>query len=121
MLMFRPNISTKLLVLLLMVALIPMGLLSIYWYRTTQISLRSDAVAGQKIQTQSDAYRVDQYMTDKVNALIIHSQATSVQSFIVSPATKDLQSLLQQDGDIQRLTLVNQKGVVAISFNRSGS
>jgi signal transduction histidine kinase len=119
--MFRPNISTKLLVLLLLVALIPMGLLSVYWYRTTQISLRSDAVASQKIQTQSDSYRVDQYMTDKVNALIIHSQATSVQSFIITPATKDLQSLLQQDGDIQHLTLVNQKGIVAINFDRSGS
>lgn len=121
MLMFRPNISTKLLVLLLVVSLVPMGLLSVYWYHTTQVSLRSDAEARQKLQTQSDAYRVDQYMTDKVNALIIHSQATSVQTFHIGAATTDLESLIQQDGDIQQLSLTDQKGNVVINLDRSGA
>lgn len=119
--MFRTRIGQKLLVLLLAVSLVPLGLVSLYWYHTAQVSLQASAEERQKLVTQSDVYLVNQYMTDKVNALIIHSQATSVQDFSQAAATQDLRQLLDQDGDIQQVTLARQDGVVAINLNRSGS
>lgn len=118
--MFRTKISRKLLALMLLVSVVPLVLVSLYWYHSSQASLRADAEDYQKLQTQSAAYKVDQYMTDKVNALIIHSQATSVQDFNIPAANQDLISLIQQDNDIQQLMLANQKGVVVISLNRRG-
>lgn len=119
--MFRPTIRRKLLVLLLAVSLVPLALVSVYWYRTTQNNLRSDAESQQQLLAQSDTYRVNQYMTDKVNALIIHSQATSVQALYVPAATKDLTALIQQDSDIEQLSLANQSGKVVVNLDRKGN
>ncbi|MEO6761641.1 MAG: ATP-binding protein [Candidatus Saccharimonadales bacterium] len=117
--MLTLKINQKLLLLLLVVSLLPLGLVNLYWYRATQSSLRSEAVDHQKILTNSAVYRVNQYMTDKVNALIIHSQTAAVRSLSPTNAHQDLSSLIKQDSDIQTLTLANPDGQVVISMDRN--
>jgi two-component system phosphate regulon sensor histidine kinase PhoR len=114
------KISQKLLLMLLLVALLPLGAVNLYWFRSAQSSLRSAAINQQVVLTTSAVYRVNQYMTDKINALIIHSQVPSVQSFDVANANRDLSSLIEQDNDIQTLVLADVGGTVHVAMNRQG-
>lgn len=118
--MVKLKIRQKLLFILLLVALVPLVVVTLYWSRASQTSLTQDAEAEQKILTSSAVYRVNQYITDKVNALIIHSQSPSVQSFNVFSARQNMQGLIKQDKDIQTLTLANSNGQVILAMNRKG-
>ena len=106
---------------MILVALVPLAILNYYWYRSTESSLQQAAESRQVVLTNSDAYRVNQYMNDKVSALIIHSQSTGVFSLQINTAKQDLQRLLNQDGDITQLTLTNSKGISVLAINRKGS
>lgn len=115
------GLRAKLLLLMIVVALLPLVVLNYYWYRSTESSLQTAAESSQIILKNSDVYRVNQYMNDKVSALIIHSQSPSVYNLQLATAKQDLQGLLNQDSDITQLTLTNSRGMSVLSLNRKGS
>lgn len=119
--MIKLKIGQKLLLPMLGVSLIPLVVVTAYWYYSAQSSLKSQAIDQQKILTNSAVYRVNQYLTDKINSLIIHSQSPAVQQLDATNSKIDLESLINQDSDITKLILANSNGVVTVALGRSNS
>ena len=119
--MIKLKIGQKLLLPMLGVSLIPLVIVTAYWYYSSQSSLRSQAINQQKILTNSAIYRVNQYLTDKINSLIIHSQSPAVQQLDVPNSKIDLESLIKQDSDISKLILANSSGIVTVALGRNNT
>lgn len=118
--MLKFKIRLKLLFLLLAVSLLPLGLLDLYWFNLTQNFLKKNAAYTQNFLTYGAVYRVNQFMNDTVNALIIHSQAANIEAFNINGSIVDLTALIKQDNDIQSLILANSSGKVVVAMNRQG-
>ncbi len=103
------------------VSLIPLVIVTAYWYYSAQSSLKSQAINQQTILTNSAVYRVNQYLTNKINSLIIHSQSPAVQQLNITNSKIDLESLIKQDSDISKLILANSNGTVTVALGRNGS
>lgn len=119
--MVKLKIAPRLMLLFLVVSLVPLALINYYWFRLNQSTLRNNATSRQTLLTTTAANKVNQFITDKVNLLIIHSQTSSVQSFDLPYANQDFQTLITQDKDLQSVTLVDNAGAEKLSVYSNGS
>jgi two-component system phosphate regulon sensor histidine kinase PhoR len=119
--MLKLKISQKSLLFFLAVSLIPLLVVTLYWFRLAQTSLRSAAASQESLLTTGAVTAVDQFLTDKVNLLIIHSQTSNIESFSLAGATKDLTNLTKQDADIEQVTLADSSGKELAAVNQDGS
>lgn len=112
------KIGHKVVLLLIAFSILPLGAVNLYWFRESSASLNTQAINQQKLITSNATFRVNQYITDKLNALIIHSQSPSVLG-LTSNASFDLYNLMQQDGDIVNITLADSNGRVLVNMDRN--
>lgn len=115
--MIRLTVRRRILLLLLAVSLIPLALINIIWFLSSQDSLKQAAVKQQTLLVKSSADSVNYYINGKIDVAIIHSQSPALQSDTAS-AQADLADYLKQDADITQLTLTDSKGVRRIQMDR---
>lgn len=118
--MFKLKISQKSLGLFLIISLLPLALVNAYWLRTQQNTLRNAAAHSQVMLTESAAEQVEQFMSTKVNTVILHSQTSSVQEFQLKSAQKEFLAFIQQDKDLERVSLVDIKGQEISAVTKNG-
>jgi len=113
------GIRTKLLLLMMAATLLPLLILNFFWTNSQRQVLLNESKSSQALVTNADADKVTNFINDKVRTLIIHSQSPSLQQFNLSKASLEIGTLLYQDNDIERASLVNQSGqeVVALTSN----
>ena len=119
--MLRITVRRRILLFLLIVATVPLVIANGIWLLTSQAQLRKDAAAQQKLLVKSSANEVNNFLVDKINAAIIHSQIPGVQNLQISESTAVLSTYLQQDPDVQQIALVNAAGKQVLSVTRTGS
>lgn len=118
--MLKINIWLKSLLLFLVVSILPLLGTNLIWLRSTQSNLRAAAADQQVLLAASASTRVNEYLTDTVNSLIIHSQTASVQKFDLAYAKQELAAYIHQDADIMRIALVGADGQEKVAFDRHG-
>lgn len=103
--------------------IVPLLSLNAFWAYSQRQSLINDTQSRQTLITQSDAERVNDFITEKVRNLIIHSQSPSLQQFNLAKASLEISTLLYQDKDLTRASLVDQNGqeVVALTSDLKSS
>lgn len=118
--MFKLKIGQKSLGLFLVISLLPLAVINTYWLHSEQSTLRSAASVRQSMLTTDAADHVDQFISTKINTVILHSQTASVQQFDIGAAQQELTSYLQQDSDLERVSLVDTKGQERTAITKSG-
>ena len=119
--MFKLKIAPRLMLLFLLVSLIPLASINLYWFNLNQNTLRANAASRQTLLTTTAAGRVNQFITDKVNLLIIHSQTDNVQNFNSAGSVQDFRTLINQDQDVMSVTLADATGMERVATNRNGN
>jgi signal transduction histidine kinase len=111
------GIRPKILLLIMAATIIPLLSLNLFWTNSQRQSLVNDVRSRQSLLTENNANEVNNFITDKVRTLIIHSQSPSMQQFNASKTPLEISTLLYQDKDITRAALVNQNGqeIVALT------
>ncbi len=111
------GIRTKILILIMAATIVPLIILNIFWTSSQRQSLITGTQSRQALIASGDAEKVNDFTSEKVRTLIIHSQSPSLQQFNLSKATLEISTLLYQDKDLTRAALVNQQGqeVVALT------
>lgn len=104
------NISQKTVALFLVTSLLPLAAINLYWLRSEQDALRTAAAQRQSMLTSNAAERVNQFVTTKINTVILHSQTSSVQQFQLDLAQQELAAFMYQDSDLERVSLVDATG-----------
>ncbi|MGF7229276.1 MAG: ATP-binding protein [Candidatus Saccharibacteria bacterium] len=119
----RLGIRTKILLLIMAATILPLLSLNIFWTNSQRQSLVSGVRSSQALVTENNAAEVNNFITQKVRTLIIHSQSPSLQQFNLPKASLEMGTLLYQDKDISRAALVNQSGqeVVALTSDLKNS
>lgn len=118
--MFKLKISQKSLGLFLIISLLPLAIVNAYWLRAEQSTLRTAASHRQTMLTTSAAGQVEQFMSTKVNTVILHSQTSSVQEFQIKSVQKEFLAFIQQDNDLERVSLVDIKGQEKTAVTKNG-
>ncbi len=118
--MLKLSIGRRILLLFLATALLPLLGINVYWLASEQNALRKSAAGQLDLLATAAAHQTDQYLTDLVNSLIIHSQTASVQQFDLAYAQQELDALMKQNGNLLRVSLVDAKGNEKIAFNKDG-
>lgn len=116
--MIMLGIRAKILLLIMAATLPPLLTLNIYWTNSERGVLKRETATRQALITQNDATSVNDFLNDKVRNLIIHSQSPSLlqQSSNSSRASLELGTLLYQDKDLTRVSLVDQNGQEQIAL-----
>jgi signal transduction histidine kinase len=118
--MFRLTVRRRIIIVLLIVLLVPLGVANIIWLESSQQKLRIAAADQQELLVKSSADAVTSYLDNKVNAAVIHSQTQAVQSVNLASAQPELQQYLEQDKDLKQVALVDATGIQRLLVNRSG-
>ncbi|HEU4966481.1 MAG TPA: ATP-binding protein [Candidatus Saccharimonadales bacterium] len=120
--MIRLKVSQRVLLLLLATSLVPLAAVGLTWFRLSESSLKDSAASEQTILTSNAASSVNQFIADKVNLLIIHSQTVSIRGYQanLANASADIQSLIKQDADIKNVSLADQNGMERLSISQNG-
>jgi signal transduction histidine kinase len=106
----RLGIKTKILVLIMAATIIPLLSLNVFWINSQRRSLLDGTRSRQALIAQTDAEKVNDFITIKLRTLIIHSQSPSLQQFNPAKASLEISTLLYQDSDLTRVAFVNQDG-----------
>jgi signal transduction histidine kinase len=104
------GIRPKILLLIMAATIIPLLSLNLFWTNSQRQSLVNDVRSRQSLLTQNNANEVNNFITEKVRTLIIHSQSPSMQQYNASKTPLEISTLLYQDKDLTRAALVNQSG-----------
>lgn len=117
------GIRTRILLLLMAATILPLVVLNFFWASAQQQSLLKNARSEQALLTDNAANQVDNFVTRKLRALIIHAQSPDLLQFDIDHAPLELGTLLYQDKDLKRVALVDQRGkeVVALNSNLQAS
>jgi two-component system sensor histidine kinase VicK len=115
--MVKFGIRARLLLLLMGVTIIPMVGLNIFWTTNQRTKLATASKLQQTAIAQNAASNVDAFLSEKIRALIIHSQSTTVQQLNAPQAAQELTTLFSQDKDIVHISLANQAGKELVSMD----
>jgi signal transduction histidine kinase len=118
--MLRLTVRRRIFLLLLVVSLIPLALANVIWLLSSQAELRDEAASRQQLLVASSADAVSDFINDKVNDAIIHSQTTDVQNMQLAGAQAELTAYLKQDADVTQIALVDASGQQRLLVNRQG-
>ncbi len=114
------KLNQRVLLYFIAIAILPLVAINLYWLSSEQRNLRQDAVARQELLTANSANFVNQYINSKVNTVIIHSQTASVQQFDIKYASQELIAFINQDSDLDRISLVDATGMERVAYDRKG-
>lgn len=106
----RLKINQQALILFVVISVTPVLALNTYWLVTQQDVLRSEAERRQTLLTQSAAERANSFMSQKVKALILHSQSTSILKNETQESHLQLTNYIKQDQDIEKVQLLDENG-----------
>lgn len=115
--MFKLRIGQRVLLLFVIVAAVPVLTLNMYWLISQQKVLRHETEQRQSLSTDSAANRVDSFLTQKVNALILHAQTVPILRNDIKDATLELSNYSKQDKDIRYIRLANKAGKTLVEIN----
>lgn len=114
--MLKLKISQRALLLFVFVSVTPVLALNIYWLATQQSVLKNEAMQRQILLTDSAANRTDNFITQKLNALILHSQTASILKGNFEESDVELSQYIKQDQDISSVVLINKQGEPVINM-----
>lgn len=118
--MDKLKISTKILIYFLLVSLIPAFITVYVLVNSAKTELLHAASSSQQQIANNLVYKVNTYLTDKVNYLTALSQVDSSNDVASSDLNQQLAVILNQDPDMQRIALVAANGQDSVAFNRNG-
>lgn len=115
--MLKLNITQRALILFVIISVLPVLILNTYWLRSQQRVLREEAEREQQVRANFAAERTNNFLTNKVSAMILHSQSSAVLSGNKQTASFELLNYSKQDRDIVRLMLLdkNEKPTVDVT------
>lgn len=119
--MFRSKIRAKILILFLLVAMLPLIVVQIFWYRAEKNSMLGEAEDHQVILVNNAEESISRFIDDKINLLIIHSQTASIQNLDLVAAKLNVTILQKQDSDIRGVTLLDKSGMAVLSIDQNGN
>lgn len=112
-------LAQKLLFFFVLVASLPLIVVSLLWFS----SFRNEIIKVTSAEVKSIASQVagaaESFFTTKLVSLIIHSQTEAVLGSDLPKATTELKDFLFQDQDIKELTLLNQAGFEIVRVSRT--
>ena len=118
--MLKLKISTKVLIFFLVVAVMPLFVVTVVLVDTARSSLLNSATTRQQIVAANTAGNVDNYLGNKINTLVYQSRLISVDNFDQADNVNDLAVLIKQDPNLQQVSLLGADGNQQIVFNQSG-
>jgi PAS domain S-box-containing protein len=114
--MFKNTIRTKLLFTVLVLLLLTIGATDLLWYQLAQPIL-TDKISKTQVQLAARASDViNQYIATKERVLIVHSQSAAFLTQNLSLERVELYTLLNQDPDIVKITMIDTKGKEILSL-----
>ena len=118
--MAKLKISTKILIYFLLVSLIPATITVYILVVSANTELLHAASSQQQQIADSLVYRVNSYLSNKVNNLVYLSELNSTNNSSSTEVGQQMAVALNQDPDMQRIAMVNSDGQDTAVFNRSG-
>lgn len=117
---FHLKISTKVLVYFLLVSLPPLIIASALLVNSAKGQLLHSAVSRQQIIAAETASKVDNYLSNKINAVALLSQALSTNNLSTQRIDESMALLIHFDKDISDLYLLDTSGKQTNVFVRQG-
>lgn len=117
---FKIKISSKVLFFFLVVSIVPLVTVTFVLVNSAKTSLLKDATNQQQIVANNTAESVDNYLSSKINTLVLQSQILSVRNFNEMDASQDLAVLIKQDPNLQNVQLLDASGNQEIVFDQQG-
>lgn len=114
--MRKLTINRQALILFILISITPVLALNTYWLYSQQNVLYSQAQRRQTLLTESAAERADGFMSQKVQALILHSQSTSVLRGNKEESRMQLRNYIKQDQSIEKVRLLDDQGETSLSI-----
>ena len=112
------KLRTKLVIFFILIATVPLVTINTIWF----FSMRSQIITGASVEVynvgRQAVEEIDRYLSNKLIELIVHSQTEAVLQKDVESITRELSNFLFQDGDVQELRLLNDKGHEVIHVTR---
>jgi len=118
--MLSLKISSKVLLYFLLMSLLPLFVVTLFVVNSARSQLLQSAITKQQIIANNTAANVDNYLANKINTLVFQSQVFSARNFEDQIVNQNLAVLINQDHDIDLLSLLNTKGLEQTVFNRQG-
>lgn len=112
--MLKLTITQRALILFVIISVVPVLLLNTYWLQSQQAVLRQEVEREQQVRANFAAERTNNFLTNKVNAMILHSQSSAVLSNNKQTASFELTNYSKQDQDIVRLMLLDKDEVATV-------
>lgn len=119
--MFKLKIGQQALLLFIIVATVPVIALNMYWLQSQQKVLLRETERHQSLLTDSAASRVDGFLTQKINALILHAQTSPILRNDVKDSTLELSNYIKQDKDIRHINLLSKTGGTLVEIKSEGA
>lgn len=107
---FRPKISAKILIYFLLIALLPLVVVSYVLVTTANNQLLKNASTNQQAVANDLARRVDNYLANNVNALAYTGRLYATQDFSKSQTDQSLRTLFDQNANLDQVTLLTANG-----------
>lgn len=116
----RLKIEFKLLILFIIVAILPLVIDNLIWFTITKTQMTNNASTIIKEAANHAAQLTNEFLTNKLTGLIIHSQTEAVRTKNIPNATIELYNYLKQDTDLEDIILVDNNGkeILHVSQNK---
>lgn len=118
--MIRLKISSKVLLYFLVIALLPLFVVTALLVNSAKSQLLQAAKTKQQIIASRTAESVDNFLADKINLLVFQSRDYSIGKFIEPDSSQNLAVLIKQDADLEKVSLLDPKGIEKVAFNKQG-
>jgi len=118
--MIHLKISSKVLLYFILIALLPLFVVTFFLVNLAQSQLLQSAITKQQIIASDTAEKVDSYLAGRTSTLVFQSKLYSARNFSDPLIKQNMAVLINQDQDIDQLSLLNAKGFEQIAFNRQG-
>ncbi len=102
----RPKISAKIFLYFLLIALVPLVVVSYLLVTTAHDQLLEDASAKQQAVATDLSRRVDNYLADNINLLSFEARLYSQRNLSTEQIDKSLATLFDQDASLEQVTML---------------
>lgn len=105
------GIRARIFVFYLVVALTPLIAVDYIWYHSSRDQLTSSASDRQAVSVSESAQRLSQSMTDKLNAVVTHSQENGFVALDPDQISTSLLHYAYQDSDVKSAAVADPSGI----------
>lgn len=116
----RLKISSKILFFFLLVSLVPLFTVNLVVVSRAKSLLLNSAITRQQIVANNTAASVDNYLDNKINALVVQSQIYSASNSNTQTAIQNLAVLIKQNHNLEQVSLLDASGKEQVVFNQQG-